>query len=318
MSEREIVGVRDPFGFRPLVLGQAGWRLHAFRETCAFDLIHAEFIRDVEPGEVRHHRQEWHSAASGRSARRERHFACSSTCISRGPTASSTTSMSPRVRTAMGRELARLHPVEADLVVPVPDSGNYAALGFAEELKHPVRARVCAQPLHRADLSSADAAHPRLQRAGEAQPDQGSGGGQARGGGGRLDRARDDRARARGESARGGREGGAYADQLPAAPARLPLRHRFPGSEEPAGEPIHRHRRSASTWARTASATWTWPAWSARPSSRERASAWRASTGKYPVPVDPELDKYIMERRDSRENCLVAADEHPTLFAGVK
>ena len=81
-----------------------------------------------------------------------------------------------RVRTAMGRELARLHPVEADIVVPVPDSGNYAALGFAEELGIPVQPRLCAQSLHRPHLSPADAAHPRFQRAGEAEPHQGGGG----------------------------------------------------------------------------------------------------------------------------------------------
>src|SRR4029079_3124101 len=52
MSEREIIGVRDPFGFRPLSLGKidGAWVLSS--ETCAFDLIHAEFIREIEPGEV--------------------------------------------------------------------------------------------------------------------------------------------------------------------------------------------------------------------------------------------------------------------------
>ena len=52
MSEREIVGVRDPFGFRPLVLGKLDGAYILASETCAFDLVHAEFIREVEPGEV--------------------------------------------------------------------------------------------------------------------------------------------------------------------------------------------------------------------------------------------------------------------------
>ena len=77
------------------------------------------------------------SARSFRSRRRSRRFAFSSTSILRGRTASSANINVARVRTEMGRELARLHPVEADLVVPVPDSGNYAALGFAEELGIP-------------------------------------------------------------------------------------------------------------------------------------------------------------------------------------
>ena len=52
MSEREIISVRDPFGFRPLSLGKLDGAYVLASETCAFDLIHAEFIREVEPGEV--------------------------------------------------------------------------------------------------------------------------------------------------------------------------------------------------------------------------------------------------------------------------
>ena len=52
MSDRQIIGVRDPFGFRPLVLGKLDGAYILSSETCAFDLIHAEFIREIEPGEV--------------------------------------------------------------------------------------------------------------------------------------------------------------------------------------------------------------------------------------------------------------------------
>ena len=61
MSEREIIGVRDPFGFRPLSLGKLDGAYILASETCAFDLIHAEFIREVEPGEVAHHQRGRHS-----------------------------------------------------------------------------------------------------------------------------------------------------------------------------------------------------------------------------------------------------------------
>ncbi len=133
MSEREVIGVRDPFGFRPLSLGKldGAWVLSS--ETCAFDLIHAEFVREVEPGEVviideNGIRSEWPFRAERRSfcIFEYVYFARPDSLISNINVA--------RVRTEMGRELARLHPVEADVVVPVPDSGNYAALGFAEEL----------------------------------------------------------------------------------------------------------------------------------------------------------------------------------------
>ncbi len=132
-----------------------------------------------------------------------------------------------KVRTEMGRELARRFPVKADIVVPVPDSGNYAALGFAEELKIPFRARVRSEPLHRAHIFAAEPAHSRFRRAREIEFDQGNGGGKTRGRGGRFNRARHHGAGARGESARGRCERSAHARQLSATSVCLPLRHRF-------------------------------------------------------------------------------------------
>lgn len=136
MSEREVIGVRDPFGFRPLSIGKldGAWVLSS--ETCAFDLIHAEFVREVEPGEVviideNGIRSEWPFEKQRKAfcVFEYVYFARPDSIISDINVA--------RVRTEMGRELARLHGVEADVVVPVPDSGNYAALGFAEELGIP-------------------------------------------------------------------------------------------------------------------------------------------------------------------------------------
>jgi len=136
MSEREIIGVRDPHGFRPLSIGKldGAWVLSS--ETCAFDLIHAEFVRDVEPGEVviideNGIRSEWPFQPE-RSA-----FCVFEYVYFARPDSNFCNANVARVRTEMGRELARLHPAEADVVVPVPDSGNYAALGFAEELGIP-------------------------------------------------------------------------------------------------------------------------------------------------------------------------------------
>jgi len=136
MGEKEIIGLRDPSGLRPLSLGRVddAWVLSS--ETCAFDLIGAEFVRDIEPGEV--------VIINDNGIRSEFPFQPSreAFCIFeyvyfarpdsrlRGVTVS-------KARVNMGRELARLHPVEADVVVPVPDSGIYAALGFAEELGIP-------------------------------------------------------------------------------------------------------------------------------------------------------------------------------------
>jgi asparagine synthetase B (glutamine-hydrolysing) len=66
MTEQELIGVRDPYGFRPLSIGKVGDAWVLASETCAFDLIHAEFLRDVEPGEIRDHQQGRSCAVSGR------------------------------------------------------------------------------------------------------------------------------------------------------------------------------------------------------------------------------------------------------------
>jgi amidophosphoribosyltransferase len=136
MGETEIIGVRDPFGFRPLVLGEVDGAYVLASETCALDLIQAKFIREIEPGEVIIIDQE--GVRSEWPFKEERHAFCVFEYVYfarpdsqiRGHNVS-------RVRVAMGRELARQHPVEADLVVPIPDSGNYAALGVSEELGIP-------------------------------------------------------------------------------------------------------------------------------------------------------------------------------------
>ncbi len=136
MTEREIIGVRDPHGFRPLVLGKLDGAYVLASETCAFDLIHADFVREIEPGEVviideNGIRSFWPFETQKRA------FCIFEYVYFARPDSIIDDINVAKVRTAMGRELARLHPAEADLVVPVPDSGNYAALGFAQELGIP-------------------------------------------------------------------------------------------------------------------------------------------------------------------------------------
>jgi len=133
MGEKQIIGVRDPCGFRPLSLGKLDGAYVLSSETCAFDLIHAEFVREVEPGEVviideDGIRSEWPFKAA-----REAFCIFEYVYFARPDSRIKDVNVS-KVRARMGRELARLHPVEADVVLPVPDSGIYAALGFAEEL----------------------------------------------------------------------------------------------------------------------------------------------------------------------------------------
>ncbi len=133
MGEREIIGFRDPHGFRPLCIGKKDGAYVLASESCAFDLIQAQYLRDVEPGEVviidnSGLRSEWpfKSARSAFCIFEYVYFARPDSIIS-GTNVGA-------VRVEMGRELARSFPADADLVVPVPDSGVYAALGFSEEL----------------------------------------------------------------------------------------------------------------------------------------------------------------------------------------
>jgi amidophosphoribosyltransferase len=133
LSEGELIAARDPHGFRPLVLGRfpnGGWVVAS--ETCALDLVEAEYVREVEPGEVVHFR--------GDEVTSIKPFAPVPTnaCIFEyvyfaRPDSTIFGRNVYEVRKEMGRQLARESPVDADIVIPVPDSGVPAALGYSEE-----------------------------------------------------------------------------------------------------------------------------------------------------------------------------------------
>src|SRR5499425_1476933 len=138
LTPDELYAVRDPRGFRPLVLGKLGETWLVASETCAFDLLNAQYVREIEPGEmVRISRS---GTESIRFAPEKPYQQCifehvyfarpDSIVFSRSVNES---------REMLGRLLAREHPVDADMVVPVPDSGVPAAVGYALESKIPFR-----------------------------------------------------------------------------------------------------------------------------------------------------------------------------------
>ncbi len=133
MTEKELIGVRDPHGFRPLSLGRVenGWALSS--ETCAFDLIQAEFVRDIEPGEIVVINEHGVTSVQAYPERRERALCIFEYVYFARPDSNIAGRNVHKVRVEMGRQLAREHPVEADLIIPVPDSGNCAALGYSME-----------------------------------------------------------------------------------------------------------------------------------------------------------------------------------------
>ncbi|WP_027261200.1 amidophosphoribosyltransferase [Sedimentitalea nanhaiensis] len=132
MTRTKLIGVRDPLGVRPLVLGKIGdgWALSS--ETCALDIIGAEFVREIEPGEMVVINTD--GVQSHFPFRRQKPRFCifEHVYFSRPDSILGGRSVY-ETREAIGRELAKESPVEADLVCPVPDSGTPAAIGFSLE-----------------------------------------------------------------------------------------------------------------------------------------------------------------------------------------
>src|SRR5437764_2183501 len=138
MTKDRVIGVRDPSGFRPLALGKLGDAFVICSETCALDLIGATYVRDVEPGEV------VILSSAGLKSIKPFGPARQSQCIfehvyfSRPDSYVFGESVN-EVRTQLGRALAREAPVDADVIVPIPDSGVCAAIGYAEASGVPMR-----------------------------------------------------------------------------------------------------------------------------------------------------------------------------------
>lgn len=312
MSETKLIGVRDPFGFRPLALGKLDGAYVLSSETCAFDLIHAEFIREIEPGEVviideNGIRSEW-------PFKQERRAFCIFEYVyfARPDSIISDINVA-RVRTEMGRELARLHPAEADLVVPVPDSGNYAALGFAEELGIPyshafVRnhyiGRTFLQPTQ---LIRDFNVRVKLNLIKEAVA-------------GKRVVVVDDSI-VRGTTARARvvnlREAG--AKEVHMRISCPPHRHAchygidFPDPEKLLAnqctlEQIRDYLGADSIGYLDV------PGMIRATGQATNSFCMACFNGDYPLPVDPNTDKFIMERRRSRANLLAEDDAHPELF----
>ena len=131
LTETRLVGARDPLGFRPLVLGNIDGAYVLASETCALDLIGAEFVRDVAPGEMVVIDQNGLRSHFPFEAQPRRMCVFEYMYFAR-PDSTLDGINVYTARKAIGRELAAEHPVEADVVVPVPDSGVAAAMGYAE------------------------------------------------------------------------------------------------------------------------------------------------------------------------------------------
>lgn len=136
LTENSLIAARDPHGFRPLCLGEINGSYVLASETCALDLVQARYLRDVQPGEVILIDQD------GLHAERPFPKVKPAFCIFEyiyfaRPDSNIFGANVYLIRKKLGARLAEESPAEADLVMPIPDSGNYAALGFAERLGLP-------------------------------------------------------------------------------------------------------------------------------------------------------------------------------------
>ncbi|MDR1322732.1 MAG: amidophosphoribosyltransferase [Gracilibacteraceae bacterium] len=131
MGDGKIIGARDPHGIRPLCIGVLEGRYCFASESCALDVIGAEFVRDVRPGEVATISAEGLSSLQSMSGSETAHCSFEYIYLARpDSTMDKVNVWESRFR--MGRQLALEYPLEADLVIPVPDSGTPAALGYAQ------------------------------------------------------------------------------------------------------------------------------------------------------------------------------------------
>ncbi len=140
LVQDKIVGVRDPQGFRPLCLGKLNGSYILASETCSLDLIHAEFIREVEPGEVIFIDKNTIESEflPGSKTQRKAHCIFENIYFAR-PDSDIFDDNVYLVRRRLGEQLAKEYPVkDADFVMAIPDSGNYAALGYSKQLGVPL------------------------------------------------------------------------------------------------------------------------------------------------------------------------------------
>ncbi len=138
MSHDNLYAIRDPYGIRPLSLGKLGDGYIVASETCAFDLVGATFIRDIEPGEILEISRDGSMKSNKTLQGKEKAFCVFEYVYFSRPDSIIQGRNVYSVRKNLGAQLAIEKPVEADLVIPVPDSGVPSAIGFASQIGLPL------------------------------------------------------------------------------------------------------------------------------------------------------------------------------------
>jgi amidophosphoribosyltransferase len=138
IAQGKLYAIRDPHGFRPLVMGKRGAAVVVASETCALDLIGAEYLRDVKPGEIVEIFEDGNTVSHFPFSKIEKAFCAFEPIYFARPDSLVFEKQIYELRKRMGSILARETHVEADIVIAVPDSGVPMALGYAEEAKIPM------------------------------------------------------------------------------------------------------------------------------------------------------------------------------------
>ena len=134
LTQNSLIGVRDPYGIRPLLIGKLGSSYVLASETCAFDIIGANFVREVENGEIVLIENNQLTSIKPFPPRKVRPCVFEYIYFARPDSLIDNTTAYEH-RKNLGKELAKENDIDADIVVPVPDSGNAAALGFSQKNK---------------------------------------------------------------------------------------------------------------------------------------------------------------------------------------
>ena len=134
LTENKLIGIRDPFGIRPLVIGKLNKSYVLASETCALDIIGAKFIRGVENGEIVVITENGLECIKPFPKIKERPCIFEYIYFSRPDSTINDVSIY-EYRKRLGAELAKEHHIESDLIIPVPDSGVPASIGYAEKIK---------------------------------------------------------------------------------------------------------------------------------------------------------------------------------------
>ena len=134
LTQNSLIGVRDPYGIRPLIIGKLGKSYVLASETCALDIIGAKFLREVENGEIVFIENNELTSIKPFPPKKVRPCVFEYIYFAR-PDSLIDNKTAYEHRKNLGKELANENNINADIVVPVPDSGNAAALGFSQKLK---------------------------------------------------------------------------------------------------------------------------------------------------------------------------------------